>query len=229
MFNINVGILISMNKKSKLLGLKIICKSVFKIINIRFYITHNVNGLKLLRNMLQAIYRYVDDLSNFSDLDLRPYLLALPCKPRDMDWKWIYPMAPWGPLSMTDQTVRTKGLIEVIFLNMRFTLYKGFLSYCWYDKATTYEGMGFPICYYTHWGSSMSYNCKVGIITSQVRSVIIASSSLESCMDSLGKLLLKLESIGCPADLASKTVAISLKSFLPTLPVPFSNSWSAKA
>ena len=177
----------------------------------------------------REIYRYVDDLSNFSDLDLRPFLGEMSQRPRIRNWKWIYPMAPWGPLSMTDQTVRAKRFTEVIFLNMRFTLKKGFLSYCWYDKASTYKGMGFPISCYTHWGSSVTFACKIGIIRSQVRSIIIASSSFESCMDSLGQLLLKLESINCPSELANKTVTIALKSFLPTLPVPFSSSWSTKA
>ena len=84
----------------------------------------------------REIYRYVDDLSNFSDLDLRPLLMPMAQEPAD--WKWIYPLAPWGPLTITDQTERLPERTRVIFLNMRFTLIRGFLAYSWYDKAKTY-------------------------------------------------------------------------------------------
>ena len=173
----------------------------------------------------REIYRYVDDLGNFSDLDLRPFLLPLQEEPTD--WKWIYPMAPWGPLSMTDQTERpNKRHTSVIFLNMEFALNRGILSYEWYDKVTTYAESDFPICCYTHWGSALGHRSKVGIITSQVRAIMIASSSAGFCQVSLNKLQVKLESIGYPTGIIQQAVSKTYEALLPLLPIPFSSSRS---
>ena len=189
-----------------------------------FVVRLNQHAPELNRHT-RELYRYVDDLSNFSDLNIRPFLEPMTQEPED--WKWIYPMSPWGPLSITDQTERSTEETRVIYLNMRFTLRGGYLSYSWYDKAKTYSGHDFPVCVYTHWGSTMGISCKIGIIKSQVRAIMIASSSLEICYDGLAELLVKLGSINCPHSLALETVSSSYNRFLPLLPVPFSNSWSA--
>ena len=172
----------------------------------------------------REMFRYVDDLGNFSDLDLRPFLTPLEREPQT--WDWIYPMSPWGPLSITDQTSRLQESTSVIYLNTRFTLKDGYLSYCWYDKAETYEKFDFPLCFYTHWSSHLSYGCKVGIINSQVRAIMIASSTKESCLRGLIRFLTKLGRIGCPDELALNTVSSTYTKLLPLLPVPFSNSRS---
>ena len=173
----------------------------------------------------REIYRYVDDLGNFSDLDLRPFLQPLQEEPTD--WRWIYPMAPWGPLSMTDQTERpNKRNTSVIFLNMEFTFCRGILSYAWYDKVSTYAKCDFPICCYTHWGSALGRSSKIGIITSQVRAIMIASSSAGRCKVGLNKLRVKLKSIGYPDDITTETMSKTYETLLPLLPIPFSSSRS---
>lgn len=144
----------------------------------------------------KEFYRYVDDLGNFSDLDLRPFLTKLDTKPTS--WDWIYPMAPWEPLSMTDQTDRSDLCKKVIYLNLEFTLTHGYLSYQWHDKIKVYKALSLPTCSYTHWSSALSYASKMGTVKSQVRAVIIASSSLAQCRTSLSNLLDKFVNIGYP-------------------------------
>jgi hypothetical protein len=73
----------------------------------------------------------------------------------------------------------------------------------------------------------MSRACKIGIVKSQVRAIMIASSSLAACQDGFVEFLVKLDHIHCPKDLALETISSSYFRLLPLLPVPFSNSWSA--
>jgi len=173
----------------------------------------------LLVKHTHEIYRYVDDLGNLSDLDLRPYLKDLLCEPDS--WDWIYPMAPWGPLSMTDQTERTRDYTKVIYLNQTFILIDGYLSYQWHDKVKVYENLKLPTCIYTHWDSCLSENSKLGTIKSQVRAVIIASSSLELCKEGLLRLYDKFISIGFPNALAQSTIVDAFEQLLPSMPVPY--------
>ena len=167
------------------------------------------------------IFRYVDDLGNFSDLDLRQYLQSLDSEP--VDWDWIYPLAPWGPLSITDQTSREPDSTTVIYLNLEFTLSEGWLSYSWYDKAQTYSEQ-IPLCVYTHWGSNITNKCKIGIIYSQTRSVMLANSSKSNCEDGLRHLANKLISIGYPQHLISERIQSAYDQLIAHLPVPYSNT-----
>lgn len=167
------------------------------------------------------IFRYVDDLGNFSDLDLRQYLQSLDSEP--VDWDWIYPLAPWGPLSITDQTSRELDSTTVVYLNLEFVLTEGWLSYSWYDKAQTYSDQ-IPLCIYTHWSSNITRKCKLGIIYSQTRSVMLASSSEDICKDGLGHLASKLLSIGYPQQLISEHIQSAYNQLIARLPVPYSNT-----
>ena len=178
-----------------------------------------VNHKKRLAQHTKELFRYVDDLGNFSDMDLRPYLKEMHSEPTD--WRWIYPMAPWGPLSITDQTVRIESKTCVTYLNLEFTLENGYLSYNWHDKINIYRKLGLPTCSYTHWTSSLSASSKLGTVKSQVRAVIIASSSLKSCQISLKTLLSKFVSIGYPISLTKSTIETAFKLLLPSMPVPY--------
>jgi len=178
-----------------------------------------VKNSRKLAQCTNEFFRYVDDLGNFSDKDIRPYLKKMHSKPTD--WSWIYPMAPWGPLSITDQTERSESKTCVTYLNLEFVLIKGILAYSWHDKISTYKKLGLPTCSYTHWTSSLSAGSKLGTIKSQVRAIIIASSSLESCQISLQTLLSKFVSIGYPIHLTRSTIETAFKLLLPSMPVPY--------
>ena len=130
-------------------------------------------------------------------------------------------MAPWGPLSMTDQTERTRDYTKVIYLNQTFMLIDGYLSYQWHDKVKVYENLNLPTCIYTHWDSCLSESSKLGTIKSQVRAVIIASSSLELCKEGLLRLYDKFISIGFPNALAQSTIVDAFEQLLPSMPVPY--------
>ena len=111
------------------------------------------------------LFRYVDDLSTFG-MDIRPFLVPGP--------HCIYPVHPYGPLGITDQTVYMPNSdTQVIYLNMDFSLKKGQLSCQWFDKASMY--MYDSACIYTHTQSNLATSCLKGIMASQVRSVVLAS------------------------------------------------------
>ena len=66
----------------------------------------------------------------------------------------------------------------------------------------------------------------IGIITSQVRAIMIASSSAGFCQVSLNKLQVKLESLGYPTGIIQQTMSKTYEALLPLLPIPFSSSRS---
>lgn len=184
------------------------------------FVSRLITNAPHLRHHTKEFYRYVDDLGNFSDLDIRPFLTPLEKAPDS--WDWIYPMAPWGPLSMTDQTERTQRSTTVVFLNLKFLLVGGILSYRWYDKIETYHKLHLPVCSYTHWASNLSTSSKLGTVKSQVRAIIIASSSEDSCMDGLAKLRNKFARIRYPKGATSATIDETYNRLILLMPVPFS-------
>jgi hypothetical protein len=141
------------------------------------------------------IFAYIDDIGNFSDLDLSAYLD--PSQPfTDDNPYWIYPLAPKGPLGIKDQTSYLhNGDREFVYLNQNFLFSDGQLSYSWCDKSSMLD---FKPAVYTHWTSLVSYSCKLGIVKSQIRAVVLASSSLDSMNLSLLKLYGKFRSIAYP-------------------------------
>jgi hypothetical protein len=58
--------------------------------------------------------------------------------------------------------------------------------------------LDFNASIYTHWTSRVSYSCKIGIVKSQIRAVILASSSLEYMNHSLDLLRDKFAKIAYP-------------------------------
>ena len=103
------------------------------------------------------LFRYVDDLSTFG-MDLRPFLVP--------GHNSIYPLHPYGPLGITDQTVYLpNGDTQFIYLNMDFSLKNVQLSCEWFDKASLYD-----FAYiYTHAQSNLAKSSLKGILVSQVR------------------------------------------------------------
>jgi hypothetical protein len=132
----------------------------------------------------KELFRYVDDLSTFG-MDIRPFLVPGP--------HCIYPVHPYGPLGITDQTVYLpNGDIQVIYLNMDFSLKNGQLSCQWFDKASLYDFA----CVYTHAQSNLASNCLKGIMTSQVRAVVLASYGNASLKVGLSMLVQKFRKVG---------------------------------
>ena len=155
----------------------------------------------------KELFRYVDDLSTFG-MDLRPFLVPGPHS--------IYPIHPYGPLGITDQTVYLpNGDTQVIYLNMDFSLKKGQLSCLWFDKASLYDFA----CVYTHADSNLSKSCLRGIMVSQVRAVVLASFGKPSLKVGLSKLVGKFQKIGFKV--SSDEIAKLAKHYKEALPISY--------
>jgi hypothetical protein len=141
------------------------------------------------------LFAYVDDIGNFSDIELSLYLD--PSQPfTDSNPYWIYPLAPAGPLGIKEQVSHLPGGVrDFVYLNQRYIFADGILDYAWFDKSTLLD---FNASIYTHWTSRVSYSCKIGIVKSQIRAVILASSSLEYMNHSLDLLRDKFAKIAYP-------------------------------
>ena len=146
-------------------------------------------------------------LSTFG-MDIRPFLVPGP--------HCIYPVHPYGPLGITDQTVYLpNGDIQVIYLNMDFSLKNGQLSCQWFDKASLYDFA----CVYTHAQSNLASNCLKGIMTSQVRAVVLASYGNASLKVGLSMLVRKFKKVGFK--ISSEEIAKIAKHYKQALPISF--------
>jgi hypothetical protein len=155
----------------------------------------------------KELFRYVDDLSTFG-MDIRPFLAPGP--------HCIYPVHPYGPLGITDQTVYLpNGDTQVIYLNMDFSLTKGQLSCLWFDKASLYDFA----CVYTHADSNLSKSCLRGIMVSQVRAVVLASFGKPSLRVGLSKLVGKFQKIGFK--ISYDEIAKLAKHYRKALPISY--------
>ena len=132
----------------------------------------------------KEIFRYVDDLGNFSDIDISAYPSPQRCSDDSMDW--IYPLYPHGPLAITCQNEPIDGGTKFVYLNLVCIYQYNRLSYSWYDKSLKYKDIGKAV--YTHWKSCISRGCKFGTVSSQVRAVLLSASSVSSLRDGLARL-----------------------------------------
>ena len=162
------------------------------------------------------IFRYVDDLGNFSDINLSNYLQPTVTDADSCDW--IYPLQPFGPLAITSQTELTQKGCKFIYLNLDCAFSDGWLSFSWFDKASKFRNLGTAV--YTHWHSCISRGCKVGTISSQVRSVMIAASSADICKSNISRLAIKFASIDYRTETITECIKTALKQHYPRLPLP---------
>jgi hypothetical protein len=169
------------------------------------------------------IFRYVDDLLNMSDLDLSTFLLC-DTPQSTSDIHWIYPLAPLGPLGISDQTTRNADRVELIYLDIRYTYLfdTGALSMTWYNKSESVDTSG--TARYTHWLSNVSRNCKLGILSSQVRSVVRSVSSVELLCRSLARLETVFALRGYPLSMLHDFVATKASHYISRLPVSYKTS-----
>jgi hypothetical protein len=169
------------------------------------------------------IFRYVDDLLNMSDLELGDFLLG-ETQQLDSDIHWIYPLAPQGPLGISDQTDRGADGVELIYLDIRYTYVSstGVLAMTWYNKSESVETSGNTR--YTHWLSNVSRNCKLGILSSQVRSVVRSVSSVKLLCRSLARLEAVFSQRGYPQSMLHEFVASKASLYISRLPVSYKPS-----
>ena len=167
----------------------------------------------LAKNTLE-FYRYVDDLGNFSELDLRPYLR--PEEPAtEMNPHWIYPLAPRGPLAISDQTVRQANHTQVVYLNMLFTLKDGAIAYQWYQKHKTYA---FRTCKLTHWTSHVSNRVKYATVSTMARMAIMTASNSENLLENLKTLFGTFRQLGYPKQVFRERLELALDTLFSRLP-----------
>lgn len=159
-------------------------------------------------------YRYVDDLGNFSELDLRPYLNTEELA-TDMNPYWIYPLAPRGPLSMSDQTERHSNFTKVVYLNMQFTLTGGILVHEWYQKHKTYD---FHTCKLTHWTSHVSNRVKHATVNTMARMAILTASNTKSLLANLKTLICSFRQLGYPKQVFRERLEIAMSMLFRRLP-----------
>ena len=164
------------------------------------------------------IFRYVDDLGNFSDIDIAMYLIPTETEPDSMNW--IYPLHPFGPLAITCQNEPMDGGTRFVYLNLDCVYQYGRLSYSWYDKSLKYKDIGTAV--YTHWKSCISRGCKLGTVSSQVRAVLLSASSLQSLRAGIVRLATKLAGIDYPPDVITTKIQSAILQHYPRLPVPYS-------
>jgi hypothetical protein len=166
-----------------------------------------VSNHNVLAVHTKELFRYVDDLSTFG-MDIRPFLVPGP--------HCIYPVHPYGPLGITDQTVYLpNGDTQVIYLNMDFSLKKGQLLCQWFDKASLYDFA----CIYTHAQSNLAMSCLKGIMASQVRAVVLASFGKASLKVGLSKLVSKFRKIGFK--ISSFEIAQLAEHYTEALPISY--------
>ena len=172
-----------------------------------------------LASHTKLLFRYVDDLGNFSNLDLRYYLDPEQTYVDDNPF-WIYKLAPAGPLSIKAQTVVALDLVSFVYLDTHFTYNTAdsTMSYQWHVKDLS---LPFKVNKYTHWSSMISYSCKLGMIATQTRSACRSASSLSILHDNLSLVAAQFISIGYPKDLVIEHVARHSKIYLARFPTRF--------
>jgi hypothetical protein len=169
------------------------------------------------------IFRYVDDLLNMSDLELSHFLDGN-IQHSESDIHWIYPLAPQGPLGISDQTTQNSEGCELIYLDIRYTYRAdtGAISMMWYNKSESIEMSG--TARYTHWLSNVSRNCKLGILSSQVRSVVRSVSSVKLLCRSLARLETVFSQRGYPDSMLHEFVASKASHYISRLPVSYKSN-----
>jgi hypothetical protein len=167
-----------------------------------------------LAHHTRLIFRYVDDVGNFSGLDLRPYLDPQQAQDDDNPY-WIYPLDPLGPLSITDQTERGANYIKAIYLDVQYVDDGFALSFTMYCKSNS---MPFKVRKYTHWNSQICRAAKLGMIKSQARSACRAASTHAFAFSNLAALCQAFIRNGFPEQLVLDKAAESAVLYLQRFP-----------
>jgi hypothetical protein len=154
-------------------------------------------------------FRYVDDLGCFGDQDMRQFLDENQVQSEENPF-WIYPLAPEGPLGIKDQTLRSEGICTAVYLDLEFTLEHGQLSFRMYFKG---DSLPFKLLRFTHWDSSISRACKVGMIYAQTRTACRSASDETMRSENLRRIRTVFLKIGCLTDIVDNSIDTALSVY----------------
>jgi hypothetical protein len=149
-----------------------------------------------LLHITHELFRYIDDLGCFNDYDIRAFLDNSQIQSEDNPF-WIYPLAPYGPLGIKDQTERVTESEDAtaVYLDMDYILCQGILSMCMHFKG---DNLPFKLLRFTHWSSEVSLPCKIGMISAQTRTACRSASDLTRRAQNLNTIRNLFLAIGFP-------------------------------
>ena len=167
--------------------------------------------------MTTELFRYVDDLLNMSDVDLRPFLD--PDRPQKSDCIfWIYPLAPIGPLGVEDQTEYGSNYTKVVYLDTVYTFSRGYTTFEWYTK-TDKMSLHMDVNTYPHYKTNISRSCKMGILCAQARTMCRSASSMQALASNICRLATIFLQRGYPKHLVIELLISKSKLHLARLPI----------
>jgi hypothetical protein len=163
-----------------------------------------------LLHLTHELFRYIDDLGCFGDGDMRVFLDSKQIQSEDNPF-WIYPLYPQGPIGIKDQTERCPESTSLVYLDVEYTLTQGSLSFGMHFKG---DNLPFKLLRFTHWESTISRACKLGMIYSQTRTACRSASDLIRRNANLSMLKSLFLEIGFAEALVDSTInsAVSVYS-----------------
>ena len=156
-----------------------------------------------LLHVTHELFRYIDDLGCFCDYDIRQFLDELQTQSEDNPY-WIYPLAPRGPLGIKDQTTRSSESTEMVYLDIKYTLSEGALSMRLHCKG---KELPFKLLRFTHWSSSISRACKIGMIYAQTRTACRSARHSDDRSHNLEMMKSIFLSIGYPVSVVNTSMS----------------------
>jgi hypothetical protein len=130
---------------------------------------------------------------------------------------WIYPLAPYGPLGIKDQTERTfeSERTNMVYLDMEYTLCSGILSMCMHFKG---DNLPFKLLRFTHWTSEVTMACKIGMIYAQTRTACRSASDVETREQNLNTIRALFLDIGFPQHRLDTSIETALSAYSSRFP-----------
>jgi hypothetical protein len=190
------------------LGLPMGFSSSGILLNIYLFIPEYRFVLRLARlrpdllHVTHELFRYIDDLGCFGDVDMALFLDAQQEQSEENPF-WIYPLAPFGPLGIKDQTLRTSESVTVVYLDIEYTAAQGYISFGIHFKG---DELPFKLLRFTHWSSQISRACKIGMIYAQTRTACRSASDTERRSENLNKIRSIFLSIGYPLEVVNNSI-----------------------
>lgn len=159
-------------------------------------------------------FRYVDDLGCFGDFDMRLFLDNQQEQSEGNPF-WIYPLAPNGPLGIKDQTLHSSGVSSAVYLDLKYTLTQGQLSFGMHFKGDT---LPFKLLRFAHWDSNISRACKIGMIYAQTRTACRSASDVTTRSENLERIRMIFLDIGCPPKVVDNSINTALSVYSQRFP-----------
>jgi hypothetical protein len=167
-----------------------------------------------LLHITHELFRYIDDLGCFGNCDMRLFLDEQQEQSEGNPF-WIYPIAPNGPLTIKDQTLRSDGVTTAVYLDTLYSLHQGQLSFEMYCKG---DAMPFQLLRFTHWDSNISRACKIGMIYAQTRTACRSASDVAKRSKNLSKIRAIFLSICYPTSVVDSSISKALSVYSSRFP-----------